>query len=53
LSSGLAALARNLHLHGVAEGVETEEQAEILRLHGWPYGQGYLFGRPEADPLVP
>ncbi len=53
LSSGLAALARNLHLRGVAEGVETEEQAEILRLHGWPYGQGYLFGRPEADPLVP
>ena len=53
LSSGLAALARNLHLHGIAEGVETEEQADILRLHGWPYGQGYLFGRPEADPLVP
>jgi diguanylate cyclase (GGDEF)-like protein/PAS domain S-box-containing protein len=52
LSSGLAALARSLHLHGVAEGVETEEQAEILRLHGWPLGQGYLFGRPEPDPIV-
>jgi len=52
LSSGLSALARSLHLHGVAEGVETEEQAEILRLHGWPLGQGYLFGRPEPDPLL-
>jgi diguanylate cyclase (GGDEF)-like protein/PAS domain S-box-containing protein len=53
LSSGLAALARNLHLHGIAEGVETEEQAEILRVHGWPLGQGYLFGRPAPDPLLP
>ena len=53
LSSGLAALARNLHLHGIAEGVETEEQATILHLHGWPLGQGYLFGRPEAEPLLP
>jgi diguanylate cyclase (GGDEF)-like protein len=52
LSSGLAALARSLHLQGIAEGVETEEQAEILRLHGWPLGQGYLFGRPAPDPLL-
>jgi diguanylate cyclase (GGDEF)-like protein/PAS domain S-box-containing protein len=53
LSSGLAALARSLHLHGIAEGVETEDQAAILRRHGWPLGQGYLFGRPEPDPLLP
>ena len=52
LSSGLAALARSLHLDGVAEGVETEQQAEILRAHGWPLGQGYLFGRPEGDPRL-
>jgi diguanylate cyclase (GGDEF)-like protein/PAS domain S-box-containing protein len=52
LSSGLAGLARSLHLHGIAEGVETEEQAQILRMHGWPLGQGYLFGRPEPDPLT-
>ena len=52
LSSGLAALARSLHLHGIAEGVETQEQELILRTHGWPFGQGYLFGRPEAAPRL-
>ena len=51
LSQGLASLASSLHLDGVAEGVETPEQAAILRAHGWPHGQGYLFGRPEAEPL--
>ena len=51
LSRGLASLASSLHLEGVAEGVETAEQAAILREHGWPTGQGYLFGRPEPEPL--
>ncbi|MBB3657702.1 diguanylate cyclase (GGDEF)-like protein [Rhizobium sp. BK650] len=30
----------------VAEGVETQDQAERLRRLGCPYVQGYLFGRP-------
>jgi diguanylate cyclase (GGDEF)-like protein/PAS domain S-box-containing protein len=51
LSRGLASLAGSLHLDGVAEGVETPEQADILREHGWPHGQGYWFGRPEAEPV--
>ncbi len=51
LSRGLASLASSLHLEGVAEGVETAGQAAILREHGWPTGQGYLFGRPEPEPL--
>ena len=31
----------------VAEGVETETEAEALRALGVPLGQGYLFGRPK------
>lgn len=46
LSQGLAGLARGLGLHGVAEGVETVEQLEALRGHGWSHVQGYLIGRP-------
>lgn len=36
-------LARGLHMHVIAEGVETEEQAQILRDLGCPFAQGYLF----------
>ena len=30
----------------LAEGIETEEQAELLREYGCPYGQGFQFARP-------
>lgn len=39
-------LARNFGLKVVAEGVETEAQAEKLKELGCDYLQGYLFGRP-------
>jgi len=39
-------LARALDLQVVAEGIETEEQAERLRGLGAQLGQGYLHGRP-------
>ena len=39
-------LARSLDLHVVAEGIETPEQAEALRLLGCATGQGYIFSRP-------
>ncbi|MBI1376161.1 MAG: EAL domain-containing protein [Frankiales bacterium] len=47
LSEGLAALAAGLHLIGIAEGVETLDQARTLRRHGWTHGQGYLFSKPK------
>lgn len=44
LAEGIAALARSLRLHTVAEGVETQKQRELLRASGWERGQGWLFG---------
>ena len=39
-------MARHLHLQVVAEGVETEEQLEILQRCGCHQYQGYLFHHP-------
>jgi EAL domain-containing protein (putative c-di-GMP-specific phosphodiesterase class I) len=39
-------MARSCELDIVAEGVETEAQAEILRTMGVAHAQGFLFGRP-------
>lgn len=42
----IIALAHSLELDAIAEGVETQEQLEILRSLGCEYGQGYLFSPP-------
>jgi PAS domain S-box-containing protein len=39
-------LGQNLGLTTVAEGVESEEQAGLLRWMGCDVGQGWLYGRP-------
>lgn len=46
LASGIAGLASGLGLLGIVEGVETEEQATVLAIQGWAWGQGWLFGGP-------
>ncbi len=39
-------MAHNLELEVIAEGVETEEQRDLLRGYGCSYFQGYLLARP-------
>lgn len=39
-------MAHNLGLQTIAEGVETAEQLDFLRLHGCDEVQGYYFSKP-------
>lgn len=43
---GIVRLARGMHLTVVAEGVETLEELELVRLAGCDRVQGHLFGPP-------
>jgi EAL domain-containing protein (putative c-di-GMP-specific phosphodiesterase class I) len=44
--SGTLALAQSLNIETTAEGVETVQQYQLLRLAGVTSLQGYLFQRP-------
>lgn len=46
IAATIIAMARNLKLDVLAEGVESEQQLDILNQHGCDYYQGYLFHRP-------
>ncbi|EJM61965.1 sensor domain-containing phosphodiesterase [Pseudomonas sp. GM48] len=46
ITSAVIAMAHNLKLKVVAEGIETAEQLSFLRRHRCDVGQGYLFDRP-------
>ena len=48
LARTVVQLARALDLLTVAEGVETVEEADLLRGMGCQLGQGYLFSRPQS-----
>ncbi len=48
ITTATIAMAHNLQLKVIAEGVETETQLAFLRLQQCDEGQGYLFSRPIA-----
>jgi predicted signal transduction protein with EAL and GGDEF domain len=52
--SAIIAIARNLQIEVIAEGIEAYQQAEILEGLGCHHGQGFLFSRPmSADKCLP
>jgi len=48
ITRAIIAMGQSLKLATLAEGVETEEQVEILRSYGCDYIQGYFFSKPLA-----
>jgi len=44
--TGVVAMAKHLNIDTIAEGIETAEQLECLRLMGCRRGQGYFFAKP-------
>ena len=49
---GLRHFSRTAGCRLVAEGIETEKEAQTLLELGVEFGQGYLFGRPEPAELL-
>jgi EAL domain-containing protein (putative c-di-GMP-specific phosphodiesterase class I) len=49
LVAAITAVALPLGHRIIAEGVETEEDAESLRMLGCSYGQGWLYARPMTE----
>ena len=48
LARTIVSLGQSLQLATVAEGIETEQQRDLLTAMGCTYGQGFYFARPMA-----
>jgi EAL domain-containing protein (putative c-di-GMP-specific phosphodiesterase class I) len=48
LVKGIVGIARTLQLEVVAEGIESEDQRDLLMAMGCQFGQGYLLAMPMA-----
>lgn len=54
VTNAIIALAKSLRLNITAEGVETQEQLDYLKMQGCDEGQGYYFSCPvPADIITP
>jgi PAS domain S-box-containing protein len=52
IATAVVALGHSLHMRVVAEGVETQEQADFLRELGCDEMQGWLLSRAQPAPLL-
>ncbi|MCC6095164.1 MAG: EAL domain-containing protein, partial [Eubacterium sp.] len=50
--TSIVTMSKRLGIHTLAEGVETQEQADFLRQIGCERIQGYFYGRPVQGPLI-
>ncbi|WP_298951139.1 EAL domain-containing protein [uncultured Methylobacterium sp.] len=48
----VAGLGVSLGITTLIEGVETEQQLELARAQGVRQGQGFLFSRPQPEPVI-
>jgi diguanylate cyclase (GGDEF)-like protein/PAS domain S-box-containing protein len=48
LVTAISQIGDTFHLQTIAEGIETDEQAQLLRDFGCPYGQGFQLARPTS-----
>lgn len=46
LCEAIIVMAKKLNIKVIAEGIETQEQQQLLTDFGCDYGQGYLFSKP-------
>jgi diguanylate cyclase (GGDEF)-like protein/PAS domain S-box-containing protein len=52
LTSTMLSLAEGLRMAAIAEGVETEEELEVLRALGCSFAQGYFYAKPAPIDLL-
>ncbi|AGZ41754.1 putative bifunctional diguanylate cyclase/phosphodiesterase [Actinoplanes friuliensis] len=52
VATAVSQMAHALEFSSVAEGIETDEQRELIQSLGYEYGQGYLFSRPLPPELM-
>lgn len=49
----ILSLANELGIESIAEGIETQEEWDLVRDAGATYGQGFLFAKPATPPPLP